>query len=109
MSSYGLNIKVPKESLIRLKEIENKEVVVKFNGGREVWGQLKSWDKSMNLVMSGTTEVLDIQGKEEITRNLGIIIVKGSQIQSISLKDGYTIIDNPFEGGQEEEEANGNK
>ena len=104
MSSYGLNIRVPKESLIRLKELENKEIVVKFNGGREIWGQLRSWDKSMNLSMSATTEVLEVQGKEEVTRNLGAVIVKGSQIHSISLKDGYTIIDNPFEGDEEGEE-----
>ena len=37
-------------------------------------------------------------------RNLGFIIVKGSQIQSISLKDGYMVIDNPFEEAEEENE-----
>jgi small nuclear ribonucleoprotein (snRNP)-like protein len=69
---------------------------VKFNGGREVWGELKSWDKSMNLVLDNTKEVIGLEGKEELTRDLGFIIVKGLQIHSISLKNGYTIIDNPF-------------
>ena len=60
MSALGLNIRIPKESLIRLKELENKEIVVKFNGGREVWGQLKSWDKSMNLILNASAEVVAI-------------------------------------------------
>jgi hypothetical protein len=34
---------------------------------------------------------------------LGLIIVKGSQIQTISLRNGYTLIDNPFIVGEEEE------
>lgn len=78
--------------------------MVKFNGGREIWGQLRSWDKSMNLILNGTTEVLGVEGKEEITRVIGLVIVKGSQIQSISLRNGYTVIDNPF-GEVEGEES----
>jgi small nuclear ribonucleoprotein (snRNP)-like protein len=77
--------------------------VVKFNGGREVYGDLKSWDKSMNLVLSNTLEVTGVQEKTEQTRKLGLIIVKGSQIQSIALRNGYTLIDNPFIGNDEEE------
>ena len=34
MSGGNLNIKIGKESLIKLKEFHNKEIVVKFNGGR---------------------------------------------------------------------------
>lgn len=54
MAAIGLNIKIPKESLIQLKPLQNKTIVVKFNGGREVFGELKSWDKSMNLILSNT-------------------------------------------------------
>ena len=50
----------------------------------------------MNLVLDNTKEVIGLEGKEELTRDLGFIIVKGLQIHSISLKNGYTIIDNPF-------------
>jgi len=71
-------------------------LVVKFNGGREIYGELKSWDKSMNLILSNTQEVLAIEDKKEMTRQLGLVVVKGSQIQSIALRDGYLIIDNPF-------------
>lgn len=54
MATLGLNIRIPKESIIKLHELENKALVVKFSGGREVHGDLKSWDKSMNLVLSNT-------------------------------------------------------
>lgn len=62
-----------------------------------MFGELKSWDKSMNLVLANTEEVIGVEDKTENTRHLGLIIVKGSQIQSISMKNGYQIIDNPFE------------
>ena len=96
MNSIGLNIKIPKETIIKLKEMEKKEIVVKFNGGREVWGELKSWDKTMNLVLDNTKEVTGLEDSKETTRDLGFIIVKGSQIQSIVLKDGFITIDNPY-------------
>ena len=54
MSSIGLNIRIPKDSIIKLHEHENKKIVVKFMGGREVYGDLKSWDKSMNVVLANT-------------------------------------------------------
>lgn len=50
----------------------------------------------MNLILSNTQEVLAIEDKKEMTRQLGLVVVKGSQIQSIALRDGYLIIDNPF-------------
>ena len=54
MSALNLNIRIPKESLIKLNELQEKELVIKFNGGREVSGKLKSWDRSMNLILEGT-------------------------------------------------------
>lgn len=53
---------------------------MKFNGGREVWGKLKSWDKSMNMILEGTQEILGIENGVETSRILGLIIVKGSQV-----------------------------
>lgn len=35
----------------------NKEIAVKFNGGREVTGQLKGFDQLMNLVLDDVKEV----------------------------------------------------
>jgi small nuclear ribonucleoprotein (snRNP)-like protein len=83
--------------------------VVKFNGGREVFGELKSWDKSMNLILSNTSEVTAVEAKTEETRKLGLIIVKGSQIQCISLRNGYVLIDNPFIEDDKAEEAEGDE
>lgn len=51
MSNLGLSIRIPKDSLIKLSELQNKDLVVKFNGGRELSGKLKSWDNSMNLIL----------------------------------------------------------
>lgn len=51
MANLGLTIRIPKESLIKLGDLQGKLIVVKFNGGREVCGKLKSWDKTMNLIM----------------------------------------------------------
>lgn len=34
MTSIGLNIRIPKDSIIKLHEHENKKLVVKFVGGR---------------------------------------------------------------------------
>lgn len=54
--------------------------MIKFNGGREVWGKLKSWDKPMNLILENTQELLGVENGIEATRVLGLIIVKGSQV-----------------------------
>lgn len=51
MAQLGLSIRIPKESLIKLADLQGKAIVVKFNGGRELLGKLKSWDKSMNLIL----------------------------------------------------------
>ena len=50
----------------------------------------------MNLILEGTQEIMGVEEGEQISRVLGLIIVKGSQIQTISLKNGYAIIDNPY-------------
>jgi U6 snRNA-associated Sm-like protein LSm7 len=80
MSNIGLTIRIPKESLIKLSELQRKQIVVKFSGGREVSGTLKSWDKAMNLILENTQEVLAVENGAELTRGLGLIIVKGSQV-----------------------------
>ena len=59
-----MNIRIPKESIIKLSELQNKDIVVKFNGGRELAGKLKSWDKSMNLILDKAEEMLGIEDGE---------------------------------------------
>jgi U6 snRNA-associated Sm-like protein LSm7 len=80
MANLGLTIRIPKESLIKLGDLQGKEIVVKFNGGREVCGKLKSWDKTMNLILEGTQEILGVENGVELSRTLGLIIVKGTQV-----------------------------
>ena len=80
MANLGLAIRIPKESLIKLGEMQGKELVVKFNGGREVAGRLKSWDKAMNLILEGTLELLGVDEGVESSRVLGLVVVKGSQV-----------------------------
>jgi U6 snRNA-associated Sm-like protein LSm7 len=41
----------------------DKEITVKFNGGREVTGTLKGYDALMNLVLDGVKET--VRGKED--------------------------------------------
>ncbi len=53
-----LNIRISRDSIIKLSEHENKEVVVNINGGRKVSGALKSWDKGMNLVLDNAVEII---------------------------------------------------
>jgi small nuclear ribonucleoprotein (snRNP)-like protein len=56
--------------------------VVKFNGGREVSGRLKSWDKSMNLILENAQEMMGVEEGVEASRVLGLVIVKGSQVRT---------------------------
>jgi U6 snRNA-associated Sm-like protein LSm7 len=61
MSNLGLSIRISKNSLIELNLLQEKDIVVKFSGGREVVGRLQSWDKAMNLILDNTVEVLGIE------------------------------------------------
>ena len=80
MASLGLQIRIPSKSLIQLHELTNQEIVVKFNGTREVTGRLKSSDKQMNMILEDTEEIMGVENGEEMVRELGLIIVKGSQV-----------------------------
>lgn len=54
MTTFGLAIRIPRESLIKLSDLQGKRLIVKFNGGRELVGKLMSWDKAMNLILEST-------------------------------------------------------
>ena len=45
------NISFKKESIINLQTYVDKEVRLKFNGGREITGILKEYDTSLNMVL----------------------------------------------------------
>ncbi|KAI9795509.1 MAG: Sm-like protein lsm7 [Piccolia ochrophora] len=47
-----------KENILDLTKYMDKDINVKFNGGREVVGTLKGYDQLMNLVLDDVREVL---------------------------------------------------
>uniref|UniRef100_A0A5S6QHW6 Sm domain-containing protein n=1 Tax=Trichuris muris TaxID=70415 RepID=A0A5S6QHW6_TRIMR len=92
--------KKKKESVIDLTNLIDKQIVVKFQGGREVSGLLKGFDQLLNLVLDNTTETM--HDAEEggqanpATRNLGLIVARGNTILVITPADGMEQIANPF-------------
>ncbi|KAK5796138.1 hypothetical protein VI817_005423 [Penicillium citrinum] len=94
----GAQEKPKKENILDLGKYMDKEVQVKFNGGREVTGTLKGYDQLMNLVLDDLNIVLiflDDEGNQT-TRSLGLIVARGTLIVLISPADGSEEIPNPF-------------
>ena len=53
----GQQDKPKKENILDLKKYADKEISVKFNGGREITGVLKGYDQLMNLVLDDVKEL----------------------------------------------------
>jgi len=80
----------------------DKQLKIKFSGGREVVGVLKGFDQLMNLVLDEVKEVMrDDEGNEE-SRSLGLIVARGTLLVLISPLDGSEEIANPFMQTEEE-------
>ncbi|GMT24374.1 hypothetical protein PFISCL1PPCAC_15671, partial [Pristionchus fissidentatus] len=94
-----------KESIVDLSKFLDKKVRVKFQGGREATGVLKGYDQLLNLVLDGAVEHLrdaedpTIIGDE--TRNLGLIVARGTAITVVAPSDGMEQIPNPFQNAEE--------
>ncbi|KAL7043329.1 hypothetical protein ACKWTF_001452 [Chironomus riparius] len=58
------NEKKRKESILDLSKYLEKQIRVKFAGGRECSGVLKGFDPLLNLVLDNTTEYLRDPGKK---------------------------------------------
>ncbi|KAL1876199.1 U6 snRNP-associated protein Lsm7 [Diaporthe australafricana] len=85
-----------KENILDLSKYSDKQITVKFSGGREVTGVLKGYDPLMNLVLDEAKETMrDDEGKET-TRTLGLTVARGTLIVLISPVDGSEEIANPF-------------
>ncbi|MCJ1310352.1 Sm-like protein lsm7 [Agyrium rufum] len=96
--------KPKKENILDLTKYMDKEITVKFTGGREVIGTLKGYDQLMNLVLDDVKEMLrDDEGNEK-TRSLGLLVARGTLLVLISPTDGSEQIANPFAAQEEEEE-----
>lgn len=92
--------KQKKESILDLAKYMNTQIYVKYQGGRLVKGILKGYDPLQNMVLDEVEEVLrdteDLNILTDATRNLGLVVVRGTAIQSIYPHEGTQEIDNPF-------------
>uniref|UniRef100_A0A3B3SID2 U6 snRNA-associated Sm-like protein LSm7 n=1 Tax=Paramormyrops kingsleyae TaxID=1676925 RepID=A0A3B3SID2_9TELE len=92
--------KKKKESIFDLSKYIDKTIRVKFQGGREASGVLKGFDPLLNLVLDGTIEYMrdpDDQYKlTEDTRQLGLVVCRGTSVVLICPQDGMEAIPNPF-------------
>jgi U6 snRNA-associated Sm-like protein LSm7 len=83
-----------------LTKFLDKAVTVKFNGGREVTGILKGWDPLVNLVLDQAVESLrdpeDVYKPSGQTRNLGLVVCRGTAVMLIHPVEGTEEIANPF-------------
>ncbi|KAI4147309.1 MAG: hypothetical protein LQ341_001825 [Variospora aurantia] len=93
--------KPKKENILDLTKYMDKEITVKFNGGREVVGTLKGYDQLMNLVLDDVQETLRDDAGNETTRPLGLIVARGTLLVLISPLDGSEQIENPFTQAEE--------
>ncbi|XP_798585.3 U6 snRNA-associated Sm-like protein LSm7 [Strongylocentrotus purpuratus] len=92
--------KKKKESILDLSKYIDKQIRVKFQGGREVTGVLKGFDPLLNLVLDGTTEFMrdpdDPFKLTDDTRNLGLAVCRGTSVVLICPAEGMEPIANPF-------------
>ncbi|ENN71164.1 U6 snRNA-associated Sm-like protein LSm7 [Dendroctonus ponderosae] len=89
-----------KESILDLSKYLEKTIRVKFAGGREASGILKGYDPLLNLVLDNTIEYLrdpdDPYKLAEDTRELGLVVCRGTSVVLICPMDGMESIPNPF-------------
>jgi len=90
----------PKETVLDLARFIDKGVRVKLSGGREVTGTLKGFDQLLNLVLDGAVEHLrdfeDALKITEETRELGLLVCRGTSVMVVSALDSMEEIANPF-------------
>ncbi|CAK1362234.1 Sm-like protein LSM7 [Cercospora beticola] len=92
-----------KENILDLSKYLEKGITVKFSGGREVTGTLKGYDQLMNLVLDDVKETTRDEEGNTSTRNLGLLVARGTLLVLISPVDGSEEIANPFVQADEDE------
>eukprot|EP00727_Mastigamoeba_balamuthi_P009247 m51a1_g4945 putative u6 snrna-associated sm-like protein lsm7-like (105) ;mRNA; r:320991-321456 len=89
-----------RESILDLSKYLDKEVQVKFSGGREVVGILKGYDALVNIVLDNCVESMrDPDDPYKLTgekRNLGLVVCRGSQVMLLCPTDGLEQVENPW-------------
>ncbi|KAF3039360.1 Sm-like protein lsm7 [Didymella heteroderae] len=85
-----------KENILDLSKYMDKQITVKFSGGREVIGTLKGYDQLMNLVLDEVKEAMTDDEGNVRYRKLGLIVARGTLLVVISPVGGSEEIANPF-------------
>ncbi|KAI5249864.1 hypothetical protein E4T47_00839 [Aureobasidium subglaciale] len=107
-SSHNQNEETPrpkKENILDLNKYMDKEIQVKFSGGREVTGTLKGYDQLMNLVLDDVKEITRDDEGNTSSRPLGLLVARGTLLVLISPLDGSEEIPNPFVQAEEGEDS----
>lgn len=96
----------PRSAFRSTPQYKEQRLRVKFAGGREVVGVLKSFDGLQNIVLDDAVEFLrdpaDANTVTEATRYLGLLVVRGTATTILGPEDGLHSIANPFLGEEEE-------
>ncbi|KAJ3362406.1 Sm-like protein lsm7 [Allomyces arbusculus] len=86
-------------NILDLAKYMDKSLHVQFMGGREVTGVLKGYDQLTNIVLDDTVETIREITNDAIiekTRQLGLVLARGTTIVLIAPTDGFEEIENPF-------------
>ncbi|EDO18572.1 hypothetical protein Kpol_1048p2 [Vanderwaltozyma polyspora DSM 70294] len=86
-----------REAIVDLAKYKDTKIRVKLMGGRLVTGVLKGYDPLMTLVLDETVEYLrDLEDSSIIlkdqTRDLGLTVIRGTVLLSLSPVDGSETI-----------------
>ncbi|KAF2124889.1 U6 snRNA-associated Sm-like protein LSm7 [Dothidotthia symphoricarpi CBS 119687] len=95
-AAAGQTERPKKENILDLSKYMDKQITVKFSGGREVIGTLKGYDQLMNLVLDEVKEAMTDDEGNVRYRKLGLIVARGTLLVVISPIDGSEEIANPF-------------
>lgn len=74
-------VQMVEDKSISLEELLDKEITVQPKGKQELCGTLVDFDDYMNLVLKNVKEYED----EELIKEYELMIVKGGNIQSITI------------------------
>ncbi|EFX05059.1 small nuclear ribonucleoprotein [Grosmannia clavigera kw1407] len=80
----------------------DREIYIKFNGGREVSGVLKGFDPLLNMVLDNAQEKMRNADGETKSRSLGLAVIRGTHITTLHPVDGSESISNPYLAAAEE-------
>jgi U6 snRNA-associated Sm-like protein LSm7 len=89
-----------KPSVIDMERLMDQKIRVKCNGGRELVGILKSYDQIPNIILDECIEHLrsadDPYVLTDQSREIGLLMVRGTSIVSVAPEAGIARISNPF-------------